>query len=122
LPRSIWRGSAWSISWHLLATFRDGLSATLKFVSQQAPRIDRRLIRTLGRLDDPSRPIAETYRRACAVAAELGLVRPSYEQIRVLVHNERRLKEAGARQRDRLWKVYVGRLPPTAIFGGRHGE
>jgi hypothetical protein len=91
-------------------------------VSQQAPRIDRRLIRSLGRLDDPSRPIAETYRRACALATELGLLRPSYEQIRVLVHNERRLKEAGARQRELLWDVYVGRRPPRAIFDPRQGD
>jgi hypothetical protein len=91
-------------------------------MSRQAPRIDRRLIRSLGRLDDPSRPIAETYRRAGALAEELGLVRPSYKQIRLLVHEERRRKEAGARQRELLWNVYVGRTSPKAIFEQDQGD
>ena len=41
-------------------------------------------------LDDRRVPIAETGRRVGAVAETLGLVRPSYEQIRRLVHAHRR--------------------------------
>lgn len=35
-------------------------------------------------------PIAETNRRVGALARSLGLVRPSYEQVRTLVHDARR--------------------------------
>ena len=43
----------------------------------------------LVRLDREDRPIAETNRRLGTVADELGLPRPSYEQVRVLVHGLR---------------------------------
>jgi hypothetical protein len=85
-------------------------------VAQQAPRIDRRLIRSLGRLDDPSRPIADTYRQAGELAARLGLVRPSYEQIRVLVHEERRRKEERAEPRRVIKEVATGRTDPRALL------
>jgi hypothetical protein len=44
-----------------------------------APRIDSRLVAAAERLDNETTPIAETNRRVGAVAAELGLLRPSYE-------------------------------------------
>ena len=43
----------------------------------------------IERLDDDSLPIAEVNRRVGALASQLGFVRPSYEQIRVLVHEHR---------------------------------
>jgi hypothetical protein len=67
-------------------------------------------------LDDQSRPIAETYRRAGELAAALGLVRPSYEQIRVLLHDDRRHRRARAERREVMWQVYVGRRSPRALF------
>jgi hypothetical protein len=57
-----------------------------------APRIDSRLVAALVRIDDPRRPIAETNRRLGSVAGELGLLKPSYEQVRVLLHALRRGK------------------------------
>ncbi len=54
-----------------------------------APRISYRLIEAIVRLDDRSRPIAETYRRVGAEAERLGLTRPSYQRIRELVHEAR---------------------------------
>lgn len=57
-----------------------------------APRIDSRLVAALARIDDRRLPIAETNRRLGPVAAELGLVKPSYEQVRVIVHALRRAK------------------------------
>ena len=36
--------------------------------------------------DDGRRPIAETYRDVAGVAESLGLPRPSYESIRLVVH------------------------------------
>jgi hypothetical protein len=55
-----------------------------------APRIEERLVAALARLDKPGLPIAEAHRRLGAVADELGSPRPSYEQVRVLVHALRR--------------------------------
>lgn len=45
----------------------------------------------IGRLDRGSPPIAEVNRRIGVIAVELGLRRPSYEQVRVAVHAHRRL-------------------------------
>jgi len=59
-------------------------------VAPSGPIIDSRLVAALERLDDSRRPIAETYRRLGVVARELQLVRPSYEQVRMLVHRARR--------------------------------
>lgn len=85
-------------------------------VTRLAPRIDPRLIAALGRLDDHSLPIAETSRRAGALAEMLGLVRPSYEQIRVHVHAERRRGEQRRRLGELVRDVYVGKRPPRALF------
>jgi len=43
-----------------------------------APRLDPRLLRLIAELDDPSNPMAETYRQARKTAAQLGIPRPSY--------------------------------------------
>jgi hypothetical protein len=57
-----------------------------------APRISHRLIEAIVRLDDRSRPIAETHRLVGAEADRLGLTRPSYQRIRELVHQARRIR------------------------------
>ena len=54
-----------------------------------APRIGPTLLAAVERLDDESVPIAEVYRRVAALASHLEYPRPSYEQIRVLVHEHR---------------------------------
>jgi hypothetical protein len=59
-------------------------------VVESAPRIDPRLVAALVRIDDPTRSIAETNRRLGRIAAELGLPKPSYEQVRVTLHAIRR--------------------------------
>lgn len=55
-----------------------------------APRIPQRLLEALARVDNPSLPIAEINRRLGAEAERLGLRRPSYQRVRVLVHQLRR--------------------------------
>ena len=55
-----------------------------------APRIVPSLHAAIERLDDESLPIAEVYRRVATVAELIGQSRPSYEQIRLLVHEHRR--------------------------------
>jgi hypothetical protein len=55
-------------------------------VTASAPRIDSQLVAALARIDDGKRPIADTHRRVGVVADHLGLARPSYEQVRTIVH------------------------------------
>ena len=57
-----------------------------------APRIPQRLLVQLGRLDDPRLPFAEINRRLGAEAARLGLPPPSYQRVRELLHQLRRLR------------------------------
>jgi hypothetical protein len=59
-------------------------------MARAAPRIDSRLVAAVAWLDDGRQPIAETNRRIGFLAYDLGLVKPSYEQIRVLVKDYRR--------------------------------
>jgi hypothetical protein len=83
-------------------------------VLQFAPRIDPRLVAAAERLDRLTTPIAETNRRVGAVAAELGLVRPSYEQIRSIISRARLLgrnPSAG----DVLVDIAFRVRPPTAF-------
>ena len=54
-----------------------------------APRIGATLLAAIERLDDESVPIAEVPRRVAALARHLGHSRPSYEQVRILVHVHR---------------------------------
>jgi hypothetical protein len=85
----------------------------------QAPRVDPRIVAALRKLDDRSLPIAETCRRAGVLAERLGVARPSYEQIRVLVHRERRRAMARRARLDVALDVYSGKRPPRALLEGR---
>ncbi len=60
------------------------------------------------RFDDRSHPIAETCRRVGAEAERLGLFRPSYQRIRVLVHEARRVRR-GPTALD-LWRIVTSPL------------
>ena len=79
-----------------------------------APRIDSRLVAAAERLDSPTTPIAETNRRVGLVAAELGLIRPSYERVRTIVTLAR---QRGRRQStgDVLLDIAFRTRPPTAL-------
>ena len=79
-----------------------------------APRISSRLIEAIVRIDDRSRPIAETYRRVGSEAERLGLTRPSYQRIRVLVHEVRNM-------RPRLSVSDVRRIVCTPVKGTDDG-
>jgi hypothetical protein len=57
-----------------------------------APRIPPQLLEAIVRLDNRHRPIAETYRQIGVEADRLGLTRPSYQRIRVLVHEVRNMR------------------------------
>lgn len=82
-----------------------------------APRIGLRLVAAAERLDDLLVPIAETNRKVGLVADELGLTRPSYEQVRSIVHDARR---RGRRPTtgDVLLDIAFQVRPPSAL--GEH--
>ena len=59
-------------------------------MTASAPRLDSRLVAAIERLDDPTIPIAETNGRVGEIAEILGFARPSYEQVRTILHRARR--------------------------------
>jgi hypothetical protein len=79
-----------------------------------APRIDSRLVAALERLDDKHVPIAETWRRVRKVADELKLTKPSYEQVRCLIHDARR-RGRRPTAADTLLDIAFRVRPPTAL-------
>jgi hypothetical protein len=89
--------------------------ATLGGVPTIAPRISPRLINALVRFDDRSIAIAETNRRVGEEAARLGLPRPSYERIRELVHEARRIRR-GPTTSSVLLDVAFRARPPDAVL------
>jgi hypothetical protein len=80
-----------------------------------APRISHRLLEAIVRLDDPAIPIAEVSRRVGAEAERLGLRRPSYQRVRELVHESRRLR-AGPTTVGVLVDVAMRVRPPDAFL------
>ena len=78
-----------------------------RILTRCGPRIDERLVAALARLDDPTLPIAETNRRLGVVAEGLGLIRPSYQQVRVIVH-ELRSEKRSSRLGETLLEVAYG--------------
>jgi hypothetical protein len=80
-----------------------------------APRLDDRLVKVIVRLDDLSVPIAETYRRSREHAAHLDLSRPSYESVRLLVHETRRERRRRRANRETLARVALYLDPVDAL-------
>ena len=81
-----------------------------------APRISPRLLDALVRLDDPRLPFAEINRRLGAEASRLRLPRPSYQRIRVLIHQSRRLRRRGPSTAQVLLDVAFRTRPPIAVL------
>lgn len=73
-------------------------------------------MKALVRLDDRSVPIAETYRRSREVAANMGVPRPSYECVRVLVHDARRQQDRRRVARNTLIEVALYTKPVEALY------
>jgi hypothetical protein len=73
------------------------------------------VLEALVRLDDRLVPIAETYRRVASEAERLGYTRPSYEQIRVLVHRSRRIRRAPTTT-SILLDIAAQSRPPEALL------
>jgi hypothetical protein len=80
-----------------------------------APRLSLRLIDAIVRLDDRMVPIAEVNRRVGNEAERLGLRRPSYQRVRVLVHELRRVRKQPTTATV-LFEVAVRARPPEAFL------
>jgi hypothetical protein len=78
--------------------------------------VDRSFFDALARLDDPAVPIAETYRKSREEAARRGVSRPSYELVRLVIHDARRERERRRRNRDTAFRVLLYQLPPDALL------
>jgi len=73
-------------------------------------------LEALVRLDDRLVPIAEINRRVGREAERLGLRRPSYQRVRVLVHHSRRLRRSRPTTATVLVDVTLRVRPPEAII------
>jgi hypothetical protein len=92
-------------------------------VTRSAARVPDRLYRRLEKIDDRTLPIAETYRRVAAQAERWGLIRPSYERVRTLVHQSRRWKQSrGPSTSTVLYDITFRVRPPTALIDHLSGE
>lgn len=58
-----------------------------------SPRLDPRLAEAAFALDARGKPFAETWREVCRLAERLGLPRPGYDTIRLIVRGHRRRAE-----------------------------
>ena len=82
-----------------------------------APRISARLLAALARLDNPALPVAEVNRRLGAEAARLGLTRPSYERIRVLLNEARHARRRRGQTTAQVLVEIAFRLrPPETVL------
>jgi len=84
-------------------------------VPTSAARIPDRLLDAIERIDDGKLPLAEISRRVGAEADRLGLTRPSYQRVRVLVHESRRLRR-GPTTASVLLDVAMRTRPPEAVL------
>jgi hypothetical protein len=90
-------------------------SVTVRLLPRFAARISVELLETLVRADRRSVSIAETWRRVGAEAERRGLARPSYERVRVLVHESRRFPR-GPSTASVLLDVAFRLRPPEAVL------
>jgi hypothetical protein len=84
-------------------------------VTRFAARVTPELLDLVLELDDPLVPIAEICRSVGERADQLGIARPSYERIRMIV---RRLRERGAEPGTArvVFDVAVRTRPPEALL------
>jgi hypothetical protein len=80
-----------------------------------APRIRRELVEAVVRHDKRTHPIAETCRRVGDEADRLGFTRPSYQRVRELVHESRRIRR-GPSTASVLVDVAFRLRPPEAVL------
>lgn len=69
------------------------------------PRVEKELLDGAAKLDDRSEPMAETYRRLRALAAQMGVPRPSYERMRVHLRAERKRTQERTAVRELVFQL-----------------
>ena len=83
---------------------------------RSAADVNSRLLALLEKLDDGTLSIAEINRRLGTAAEAAGLLRPSYERVRVLVHESReRQWRAGPTLADVVGDIAWGGKPVTIL-------
>jgi hypothetical protein len=83
---------------------------------QFAPRLPARLLDEIERQSKRRVPIAEINRSVGEKAVGMGLPRPSYERVRVLVHEARRLRRSAPPSVSTVaLQVAFRARPPQAI-------
>jgi hypothetical protein len=81
-----------------------------------APRISPRLLTALERIDDGKMPFAEVNRRVGEEAERLALPRPSYQRIRLIVHESRRRRRRRVSTTQVLVDVALRVRPVDAVL------
>jgi hypothetical protein len=91
-------------------------------VTRSAPRIPQLLLEAIPRLDDRKRPVAEVCRLIGAEADSHGYTRPSYEQVRVLVHLFRSIdrRSDGPSIAEMVWEVGAGSRTGGSLTHNMH--
>jgi hypothetical protein len=87
-----------------------------------APRLSQRLLDEIERRAHDSVPIAEINRRVGRAAAEMRLYKPSYQQVRVLVHAARELRRTAPKPVSTIAAEVVFRVIPTRAAAEYWGE
>jgi hypothetical protein len=82
---------------------------------QFAPRFPPKLLDVIERLATARSPIAEINRRVGAEAERLGLARPSYQRVRVLVHEARDLQRLHTPAGDPLLEIATRTLSSYTV-------
>jgi hypothetical protein len=98
------------------------LQGTIPGVVTIAPRFPARLLDEVERLSRQRLPIAEINRRVGHAAWRMSLPKPSYEQVRVLVHAARRLRELNPKTYTALAYEVAFRVKPPAALVDRFAE
>jgi hypothetical protein len=88
-------------------------------VVEIAPRYDARIVAAVRALDDRAEPMAEIARRVGAVAAELGLPKPSYVHLRSYILAHRAEQDDGRERRreglDILMESYLDAMRSRVV-------
>jgi hypothetical protein len=76
-------------------------------VVEIAPRYDMRILEAVRALDDRTEPMAEIARRVGAVAAQLGLPKPSYVHLRRFLVAYRREQDEERERREEIREILM---------------
>ena len=79
------------------------------------PRVERRFLDHVTHFDDRSQPMAETYRRIRATAAQMGIPRPSYERVRMHLRSTRLSQDERTQARTLVFQLAYNTRPADEV-------